>query len=104
MRNVLQWVCLMQVVCSVVIVMLLSNQLIMVCCGFEWSFDVHVVAFPAFELIEFLSEVVAALPPSRRKTTSAETNTILKGLNLAIQETIIAVNPSPPTISSLIEC
>ncbi|MBR3957560.1 MAG: hypothetical protein IKJ89_06900 [Kiritimatiellae bacterium] len=61
MRNVLQWVCLMQVVCSVVIVMLLSNQLIMVCCGFEWSFDVHVVAFPAFELIEFLSEVVAAI-------------------------------------------
>jgi len=61
MSKMLRCVCLMQLACSFLIFMLLCNQLIMVCCGLEWTVDFHVIAFPAFWLVELLSEVLGII-------------------------------------------
>ena len=46
--------------------------------------------------------VTISAAPCCKNTIKPETKIITRGLNLASHETIIAVNPIPPTISALI--
>ena len=55
-------------------------------------------------LLSTLKFDVANLLPTLKKMINADTGTIIIGLNLDIQETIIAVNPCPPTIDGFKEC
>ena len=59
------------------------------------------VTISAKKLLAIPQSVIACPVPCCKKMTKNAVNTIATGLNFASQETSIAVNPMPPTVSAL---